>query len=212
MLRLAPALQRLQLDFQHWPPLPSLTPPPDAETESEGSDVDVESDITHHSLTSLTLHTHPASSVPLPLLLGLLTLPSPRLPHPPAPRAPRLRSRLSHTLRELTLALAPLPCGAILDILAPLQSLQKLELRFPGEVVLGDVLRAVTLAGTGGAEAGEGVRDGADPGEDAVADTESEGATDEDEEPLRAPFLPSLQHLHVHCFRGRFPTRLCGRR
>ncbi|KAJ7347377.1 hypothetical protein DFH08DRAFT_159964 [Mycena albidolilacea] len=213
VLRLAPALQRLQLDFQHWPPLPSLTPPPDAETESKGSDVDVESDITHDSLTSLTLHTHPASPVPLPLLLGLLTLPSlASLTLPPlgpadihAFAAFALRSRLSHTLRELTLALAPLPCGAILDILAPLLSLQKLELRFPGEVVLGDVLRALTLAGTEGAEAGEGVSDGADPSADAVAGTESEGETDEDEEPLRAPFLPSLQHLYVDCFRGTVP-------
>ncbi|KAJ7731723.1 hypothetical protein B0H14DRAFT_2998296 [Mycena olivaceomarginata] len=213
MLRLAPALQHLQLDFQHWPPLPSLTPPPDAETESEGWDVDVESDITHESLTSLTLHTHPASPVPLALLLRFLTLPSlASFTLPPlgpadvrAFAAFALRSRLSHTLRELTLALAPLPCGAILDVLAPLLSLQKLELRFPGEVVLGDVLRALTLAGTEVAEAGEGVSDGAAPGADAVAGTESEGTTDEDEEPLRAPFLPSLQHLHVDCFRGTVP-------
>ncbi|KAJ7871869.1 major facilitator superfamily domain-containing protein [Mycena olivaceomarginata] len=96
------------------PPLPSLTPPPDAETESEGSDVDVESDITHDFLTSLTLHTHPASPVPLPLLLRFLTLASlASLTLPPlgpadvrAFAAFALRSRLSHTLRELTLALA----------------------------------------------------------------------------------------------------------
>ncbi|KAF7352139.1 F-box domain-containing protein [Mycena venus] len=198
------------------PPVPSLAPfapiPAGGDQESEDS----ESDITHKSLTSLTLRTHPATPVPLSVFLGggalglgasdsgsaaLLTLPSlsslalpPLFPSDITTFATfASRSRLSHTLRELTLALAPLPSGAILTVLAPLKRLEKLELSHPGEEVLEDILSS--LAKT--------IREGDG---DAVESAGGEDGTGTDEDgDARTPFLPRLRELHVDCFRGKPP-------
>ncbi|KAJ6464447.1 hypothetical protein C8R45DRAFT_1024058 [Mycena sanguinolenta] len=222
VLRLAPALQRLQLDFRDWPA------PEHEQTSDESEDVEVESfDVVHKSLTSLTLHTHPALVVPLSLLLGAalppLSLPSPSplagmtsgvqltLPSLTSLSLPPLaptdvstfiafaaRSRLGDTLRELTLPITPLARGVILSVLGPLKSLAKLELRFPGEVVLEDILCALGPVVTPDA-AMECSTDDADV--DADGDN---GKLD----PAHIPFLPCLRELHADCFRGRVPYAL----
>ncbi|KAF7353318.1 F-box domain-containing protein [Mycena sanguinolenta] len=225
VLRLAPSLQHLQLDFRDWP---ASGPQTSAESEDEVES----SDIVHESLTSLTLHTHPALVVPLSVLLGgaLPALPLP-LPSPSPlagasgaqltlpsltslslpPLAPTdvstlvafaARSRLGDTLRELTLPITPLARGTILAVLGPLKSLEKLELRFPGEVVLEDILGALGPAVTPDAI----MECSAD---DAEIDIDADGQNDDEKLDLaHVPFLPCLRELHADCFRGRVPYAL----
>ncbi|KAK6991788.1 hypothetical protein R3P38DRAFT_228724 [Favolaschia claudopus] len=194
VLRLAPELQRLQLDFQQWSPSSStISPPPMATEDLTRSGLSV--NITHTSVKSFTLHTHPSSPIPLSVLLGpgsRLTLPSlVSLNLPPitpgdvgALVAFLSRSCLSQTLQDLTFALAPLPQDVILEILSPLKSLQRLELHFPTQIVLGDILRAleVTLPSTDDSDA-------------RITDHCNAGG--------RAPFLPSLRELRIDCYRGK---------
>ncbi|KAK7013088.1 F-box domain-containing protein [Favolaschia claudopus] len=194
VLGLAPELQRLQLDFQQWSPSSSTIPPLAMATEdvtkSEG-----DANIIHTSLKSFTLHTHPSSPIPLSVLLGSgskLTLPSlTSLNLPPvtpgdvgALVAFVSRSCLSHTLQQLTFALAPLSQDAILEILSPLKSLQKLELHFPTQIVLGDILRALVVT-------------------PPLMDDTGSRTTDDGNAGGRAPFLPSLHELRIDCYRGK---------
>ncbi|KAJ7241496.1 hypothetical protein B0H12DRAFT_1133550 [Mycena haematopus] len=219
VLRLAPALQHLQLDFRDWP-----APEEQQFSADVDGDMDVSSsNVIHESLTSLTLHTHPALVVPLSLLLGgalpPLSLPSPSplagggvqltlpsltsLSLPPLAAADlsalvafTARSRLSHTLRELTLALTPLPRGAILAVLSSLKSLTKLELRFPGEVVLEDILRALGPVSV------------VTPDVTIEYDADTKGEGHNKPDPTRVPFLPCLRELHADCYRGKVPYAL----
>ncbi|KAK7062397.1 hypothetical protein R3P38DRAFT_695808 [Favolaschia claudopus] len=195
VLRLAPELQRLQLDFQQWSPSSSTIPPPPMATEDLRK-LEGDPNIIHTSLKSFTLHTHPSSPIPLSVLLGpgsRLALPSlTSLNLPPvtpgdvgALVAFLSRSCLSQTLQQLTFALAPLPQDAILEILSPLKSLQRLELHFPSQVVLGDILRALVVTSP--------LRD----------DDDSRTTDDDCDAGGRTPFLPSLRELRIDCYRGK---------
>ncbi|KAJ7167870.1 hypothetical protein C8R46DRAFT_1350785 [Mycena filopes] len=139
VLQLAPALQHLRLDLQHATPLAS----------------DVEPCV-HTSLLSLTLHAHPAAPISIPALLAPLTLPFLHtLALPPisaddigALTAFAARSHLGCSLRRLSLPLAPLGPGALRAVLRPLRALEKLELRYPGEAALLDVLHMLSGSST----------------------------------------------------------------
>ncbi|KAJ7871894.1 hypothetical protein B0H14DRAFT_2570617 [Mycena olivaceomarginata] len=129
---------------------------------------------------------HPARSPP-----GAPHPPVPRLPHPPAD----VRSRLSHTLSELTPALAPLPA-------ARYSHSRPAEARAapPRGGGSRDVLHSLALAGTEGAEAGEDVSDdGAAAGADADTDagTEGKGETAEDEDESEAKSAAAARRLFL---------------
>ncbi|KAJ7032973.1 hypothetical protein C8F04DRAFT_958238 [Mycena alexandri] len=135
VLHLAPALQHLRLDLQEATPL----------------DADYEPCV-HAALVELIIHAHPAAAVPVCALLAPLTLPALRTLELPPIGAPDIaplaafvtRSKLGRILRRLALPLAPLDPGDILAALRPLQALEGLELHYPSEAPLLDILHALT--------------------------------------------------------------------
>ncbi|KAJ7772459.1 hypothetical protein B0H16DRAFT_170098 [Mycena metata] len=134
VLHRAPALQYLRLDLQQATPLE-----PDCEP------------CEHAALLELTIHAHPAAAVPVRALLAPLTLPALRtLELPPigpsdiAPLAAFVtRSKLGKSLHRLALPLAPLAPDDILAVLRPLLALEQLELHYPSEAPLLDILHTL---------------------------------------------------------------------
>ncbi|KAJ7063860.1 hypothetical protein C8F01DRAFT_1274717, partial [Mycena amicta] len=195
VLRLAPALQRLRIQVEC--PSGGII----AEVQDEDAQHD-ENPLTMHihaSLESLIIHVHPAAiaNTPIRVLLDAyleFTLPSLRtlvLPVLTAADVPSFAAFAKRVpaLESLTMALAPLPPGALSEGLVAFQlSLRVLELRYVAEGSLCELLEKLS--------------------EDLNASRDLEDVDVDEDDPAPdtpKPFLPYLQSLHIDSFRSGVP-------
>ncbi|KAJ7063873.1 hypothetical protein C8F01DRAFT_1250140 [Mycena amicta] len=196
VLRLAPALQHLRIQIE-CPSGGFIAEAPDEEAQHDENPPTMH---IHTSLESLIIHVHPAATANTPIrvlldayleftLPSLCTLVLPVLTASDVPSFAAFAKRVP-ALESLTMALGPLPPGALSEALGAFQlSLRVLELRYVAEGSFCELLEKLSEA--------------SNASRDPDVDVDEDGPAPAPDTPKS--FLPHLQSLHIDSFRSGVP-------